>query len=244
MIKLSRPYDNNVIGLITLLNVMQKHQVKNLVFSSSSGVYGNPEKTPITEDTPMLPISPYGHTKAMGEQILRDLVYKYPEWRVACLRYFNPIGAHESGVIGEEAFGVPNTLLPYLTRVAAKELSMLRVFGGDYPTIDGTPVRDYLHVMDLAEGHVSALQYIRQMDQPLIALNLGAGQGISVLQMVHAFEKVSKLPIPYEIVERRFGDAAASWANPTLAEQYLGWKAKRNLEQMIEDAWRWQCYSQ
>lgn len=235
-------YDNNINGLVTLLQVMQAANVHKLVFSSSSGVYGNPTITPVMEDTAMCPISPYGHTKAIGEQILRDLVHIHPDWKVACLRYFNPIGAHESGLLGEEAFGVPNTLLPYMTRVAAGELSHLNIFGGDYPTIDGTPVRDYLHVMDLAEGHVKALDYLPQHDASMFVLNLGAGKGCSVLEMVSAFERVSHIKIPYEIVPRRFGDAAACWADSSKANAMLGWHTKRDLNQMIEDAWRWQCY--
>lgn len=234
-------YDNNMVGLLSLLNVMKETKVKNLVFSSSAGVYGNPQHNPVTEQTPMRPISPYGHTKAMGEQILIDLEHQDPSWRFAALRYFNPIGAHESGLLGEEALGVPNNLMPYITKVAAKELPYLQVFGDDYPTVDGSAVRDYLHVMDLAQGHVEALQYIRTHNDGLLTLNFGAGHGVSVLEIIHAFEKVTDIEIPYKITPRREGDSPECWADTALAAKVLNWKSQHNLEQMLSDAWRWQC---
>lgn len=233
-------YDNNLVGLITLLKVMEKTPIRQLLFSSSCGVYGVAEEVPVTEKTPKHAINPYGWTKVMCEQILEDVYTADPSWTIGQLRYFNPIGAHESGLIGEEAKGVPNTLLPYLTKVASKELPFLRVFGGDYPTVDGTPVRDYLHVMDLVQGHVLALNHMRQHEKEVLTVNLGTGQGTSVLEMIAAFENASGIEIPYKIVERRAGDAPQCWANPALAEKILGWKAERDLEQMLKDAWRWQ----
>lgn len=233
-------YDNNVSGLLGLLDAMDTANIRNLVFSSSAGVYGSPELNPVKESFPMHPISPYGHTKAMGEQILIDLKHQNPQWRFAALRYFNPIGAHESGMIGEEAMGIPNNLLPYITKVAIKELPDLNIFGADYPTVDGTPVRDYLHVMDLAEGHVKALQHIRQRDSEILTVNFGAGHGVSVLEIVQAFENVTGISIPYKMMPRRAGDPPECWAKIDLANALLDWKPKRGLEQMLSSAWEWQ----
>lgn len=234
-------YDNNLPGLLSLLRAMEKAKVWNLVFSSSAGVYGSPKQNPVKEDFPMAPMSPYGHTKAMSEQILIDLKHQNPLWHFAALRYFNPIGAHESGKIGEEALGIPNNLLPYVTKVAIKELPHLNIFGGDYATPDGTPVRDYLHVMDLAEGHVSALRHIREHGSDMLTVNFGAGHGMSVLEIVASFEKVIGVSIPYKIMPRREGDSPECWADTQKAAQLLNWKAKRGLDQMLADAWQWQC---
>jgi UDP-glucose 4-epimerase len=232
-------YDNNVAGSLVLLAAMQQAGVSKLVFSSSATVYGDPVTVPIREDFALSPTSPYGRTKLMIETILADWHAANPEWSIARLRYFNPVGAHPSGLIGEDPQGVPNNLMPFIAQVAVGQRERLFVFGNDYATADGTGVRDYIHVMDLVEGHVVALDYIARHDG-LHTINLGTGNGVSVLDMVHAFERASGQRVPYEIVERRPGDIAACWADPNLARALLRWQASRSLTQMCEDAWRWQ----
>lgn len=232
-------YENNVAGSLQLCRAMGRAGVFRLVFSSSATVYGEPAAMPLSEDTPTgLPTSPYGRSKLMVEEVLRDLAASDPRWSIAMLRYFNPAGAHRSGQIGEDPRGVPNNLLPYIGQVAIGKLKELAVFGGDYPTPDGTGVRDYIHVVDLAEGHLKALQAIAG-GTGLEVWNLGTGQGYSVLEMIRAFEQASGCTIPYRIVERRPGDIAACWANPLKAERELGWKAQRGLSEMMVDTWRW-----
>ena len=232
-------YDNNVTGTVHLLAAMSRAAVKTLIFSSSATVYGDPSSVPIREDFPRAATSPYGRTKLMIEDILSDLHQADPQWRIARLRYFNPVGAHESGLIGEAPQGIPNNLMPYVAQVAAGHREFLNVWGNDYPTPDGTGVRDYIHVCDLAEGHAAALDYLSR-EGGMLTLNLGTGQGYSVLEMVKAFEKASSRAIPYKIGPRRAGDSAKCWASPALAQQLMGWKASRDLEQMCVDAWRWQ----
>ncbi len=232
-------YDNNVHGTLQLLAAMRRAGVKTLVFSSSATVYGDPASVPIREDFPRSATNPYGRSKLIIEDILADLALAEPGWRIARLRYFNPAGAHESGLIGEDPQGIPNNLMPFVAQVAAGRREFLNVWGDDYPTPDGTGVRDYIHVVDLAEGHVAALDYLDQQGG-LFTVNLGTGQGYSVLDIVRAFEQASGRPIPYKITARRAGDIAQCWADPGLAHELLGWKAKRGLEQMCADAWRWQ----
>lgn len=233
-------YDNNVHGTQVLLQAMQKAGVFNFVFSSSATVYGEPDQVPISEQTSVgRPTNPYGRSKLMVEDILRDLSQADERWRVAILRYFNPVGAHESGLIGENPSGVPNNLMPYITQVAVGKLSQLAVFGGDYPTSDGTGVRDYIHVVDLAQGHLAALNYL-QKNSGVHTWNLGAGQGYSVLEMIKAFEAVNNIKIPYEVVERRAGDIAVCYSDPSKARSELNWQATKDLNAMMEDAWRWQ----
>lgn len=234
-------YENNVAGTLSLLNSMQKHEVKCIVFSSSATVYGDPHTTPIQEDFPRSATNPYGSSKLMVENILMDLYHSDADWQIALLRYFNPVGAHSSGQIGEDPSGVPNNLMPYIARVAVGQYDSLSVFGDDYATHDGTGVRDYIHVTDLAQGHVKALQAFRQgsVDNLLIT-NLGTGQGYSVLDMVSAFSAASDKPVPYQIVPRREGDIASCFADPAYAEKTLGWKATKTLLDMCEDTWRWQ----
>ncbi|MDB5830124.1 MAG: UDP-glucose 4-epimerase, partial [Variovorax sp.] len=232
-------YDNNVNGTLVLAAAMQAAGVKTLIFSSSATVYGDPERSPIPESAPCRPANPYGHSKRMVEQLLTDLQQADPEWRVAVLRYFNPVGAHESGLIGEHPQGRPNNLMPYVSQVAVGLRDRLAVHGGDYPTPDGTGVRDYVHVMDLAEGHVAALRYAA-LAPGLVTLNLGTGHGASVLDVVKAFELASGQPIAYDIGPRRAGDVPAYWGDPSLARATLGWQARRGLKQMCEDSWRWQ----
>ncbi|HHW66981.1 MAG: UDP-glucose 4-epimerase [Epulopiscium sp.] len=234
-----RYYDNNLQSTIVLLETMQKYGVKNFVFSSSATVYGLPKSVPIREDFPLSATNPYGQTKLMIEQILKDVYHADPDMNIAILRYFNPVGAHESGLIGEDPKGIPNNLVPYITQVAVGKLEKLKVFGGDYDTKDGTGVRDYIHVLDLADGHVAALNKLSQ-NSGLVVYNLGTGTGYSVLEMIRAFEKVSGRTIPYEIVERRPGDIAECYADPTKAKEELNWEAKFGLEKMCEDSWRWQ----
>ncbi len=233
-------YDNNLVSTIVLLEVMKAVGCHQLVFSSSATVYGLPEKVPLDESAPLFAINPYGRTKLMIEDMLRDLATAEPEWRIALLRYFNPVGAHESGRIGEDPNGIPNNLMPFVSQVAVGRLPQLRVFGGDYPTPDGTGVRDYIHVVDLAMGHVKALDWLALSGAGATAINLGTGQGYSVLEMIKAFEAASGRPIPYEIVARRPGDAASCFADTALAAKLLGWKAERGIERMCRDAWRWQ----
>jgi UDP-glucose 4-epimerase len=218
---------------------MEKNNVMNIVFSSSATVYGDPHKVPIKEDFPLSATNPYGRTKLMIEEILKDLYTANKAWNIVLLRYFNPIGAHSSGRIGEDPNGIPNNLLPYVSQVAVGKLPKLSVFGNDYPTNDGTGVRDYIHVVDLAIGHLKALEKIASKPG-VVPYNLGTGQGYSVLEMVAAFEKASKKEIPFEIVGRRSGDIASCYADPSKAKSELGWKAERGLDQMCADAWRWQ----
>lgn len=232
-------YNNNIAGTLNLCKAMQKYNVKNLVFSSSATVYGNPEKVPITEDFPLSATNPYGRTKLMIEEILGDLHYSDKEWNIAVLRYFNPVGAHKSGLIGEDPNGIPNNLLPYISQVAIGKLKELNVFGNDYPTADGTGVRDYIHVVDLAAGHIKALEKLRQKPG-LVTYNLGTGNGYSVLEMAKEFSKASGKQVPYKFADRRPGDIAVCYANPSKALNELDWHADRGLSEMCEDAWRWQ----
>lgn len=233
-------YMNNLSGSLTLFDVMRNHGVKNIIFSSSATVYGDPAFVPITEECPKGEITnPYGKTKGMLEEILTDIQKADPEWNVILLRYFNPIGAHESGTIGENPNGVPNNLMPYITQVAVGKLKELGVFGNDYDTHDGTGVRDYIHVVDLAIGHVKALEKLAT-NPGLVTYNLGTGIGYSVLDVVKAFSEASGREIPYEIVERRAGDIATCYADPKKANEELGWKAERGIKEMCEDSWRWQ----
>ncbi len=232
-------YANNLGGLVATCQAMQRHGARVMVFSSSATVYGTPQYLPYDEAHPLSAMNVYGRTKLMGEQILRDLEASDPSWKMAWLRYFNPVGAHESGRLGEDPRGVPNNLMPYVTQVAVGRREYLQVFGGDYDTPDGTGVRDYLHVVDLAEGHVAALRYLLDR-QRSITVNLGAGHGHSVLELVRAFERASNRLIPYRIVDRRPGDLPAFWADATLARRELGWQAVRDLDAMCADSWRWQ----
>ncbi|MEK8030170.1 UDP-glucose 4-epimerase GalE [Ideonella sp. DXS29W] len=232
-------YANNLGGLVATCDAMRRHGVKAMVFSSSATVYGPPQYLPYDEAHPLSAMNVYGRTKLFGEQILRDLEASDPSWKIAWLRYFNPVGAHESGRLGEDPRGVPNNLMPYVTQVAVGRREFLQVFGGDYETVDGTGVRDYLHVVDLAEGHVAALRYLLDQQQSL-TVNLGAGRGTSVLELVRAFERASGRPVPYRIVDRRVGDLPAFWADATRAREVLGWQTRRDLDTMCADSWRWQ----
>lgn len=232
-------YDNNVGGTMTLLAAMQRANVRRLVFSSSATVYGAPDALPIAEDAPIRTTNPYGATKAMVEQILRDAAAADPQWSFVSLRYFNPIGAHPSGLIGEDPNDIPNNLFPFILQVAIGQRAQLNVFGNDWPTIDGTGVRDYLHVVDLALGHLRALEYAQQQ-AGCAAINLGTGRGTSVLELVRAFENATGKSVPYTITARRAGDIAACWADPSLAQSVLGWQSLRSIEQACADGWRWQ----
>ena len=232
-------YENNVGGSEKLAQCMAQAGVKTIVFSSSATVYGDPASVPIREDFPVAPVNPYGRTKLIIEQMLGDAAAADPGWRVALLRYFNPVGAHASGLIGEDPSGIPNNLVPYIAQVASGKLPQLQVFGGDYPTPDGTGVRDYIHVVDLARGHVAALDALKNRSQ-VLTVNLGTGRGYSVLEMVRAFAKASGRQIPYRVVERRPGDIAQCYADPTLAHTLLGWRAQGSVEAMCADTWRWQ----
>ncbi len=232
-------YHNNLESTIVLCNVMRKHNVKRIVFSSSATVYGMAEKMPLVETMPTGCTNPYGWTKYMNEQILRDVAVANPEWAVALLRYFNPIGAHESGLIGEDPVGIPNNLMPYITQVASGKREKLSVFGNDYATHDGTGVRDYIHVVDLAKGHVAACEYLDK-NSGCDVFNLGTGIGYSVLDLVNTFGKVNGIEIPYAIVDRRPGDVAQCYADAGKAKEKLGWTAKKTLEDMCRDSWRWQ----
>jgi UDP-glucose 4-epimerase len=232
-------YANNLGGLITLCQTMARHDCRALVFSSSATVYGKPEQLPIREDAALASTNPYGATKLMSENILRDVEQSDPRWTMALLRYFNPVGAHESGQIGEDPRGTPNNLMPYITQVAVGQRARLQVFGNDYDTPDGTGVRDYIHVLDLADGHVAALRYLLQGKRSITA-NLGTGRGHSVLDLVHAFEQASGRSVPYDIVPRRPGDVDACYADPSLAQRVLGWRAGRDIHSMCVDSWRWQ----
>ncbi|MCU6498883.1 UDP-glucose 4-epimerase GalE [Rugamonas sp. A1-17] len=234
-----RYYDNNVTGSLVLFECMAQAGVKSLVFSSSATVYGDPASVPILEHFPLSATNPYGRSKLMIEEMLRDLHKADPGWRIALLRYFNPVGAHESGLIGEEPNGIPNNLVPYIAQVADGRRERLSVFGGDYPTPDGTGLRDYIHVVDLALGHLATLSKLAT-GAGIFTYNLGTGRGNSVLEMVRAFEAASGRPVPYQVVARRAGDIAACYADAGLAERELGWKAQRSVEQMCADSWRWQ----
>lgn len=234
-----RYYQNNVSGTLNLCEVMNKYKVRKMVFSSSATVYGEPQSVPISENFPLSATNPYARTKIMIEEILRDLYHSDNNWSISLLRYFNPIGAHESGYIGEDPSGIPNNLMPYMTQVAVGKLKELRIFGNDYPTIDGTGVRDYIHVVDLAKGHLKAFLKV-QTSTGIEAYNLGTGKGYSVLELVTAFEKVSGKKIPYKFVERRPGDIASCYADPKKAKEMLGWSAEKGIDEMCRDAWRWQ----
>ena len=232
-------YHNNIGSTIILLEVMKKYGVKNFVFSSSATVYGDAKVVPINEESPLSATNPYGRTKLMIEEILRDLYNSDKSWNIALLRYFNPVGAHKSGMLGEDPCGIPNNLMPYITKVAIGELKELSVFGNDYNTMDGTGVRDYIHVVDLARGHLKALDKLTT-NCGLVTYNLGTGNGYSVLDVINAFSRASGKPVPYKIVSRRPGDIAACYANPQRANEELGWKAEKGIEEMCEDSWRWQ----
>ncbi|MDP2880803.1 MAG: UDP-glucose 4-epimerase GalE [Azonexus sp.] len=231
-------YDNNVIGTHRLLSAMSECGVKTLVFSSSATVYGDPQRLPLTEDHPLSATNPYGRTKLVIEDMLRDLYRSDPTWRIGILRYFNPVGAHESGLIGEDPQGIPNNLMPFVAQVAVGRREQLKVWGDDYPTPDGTGVRDYIHVVDLALGHLKALACLNEAQ--CFAVNLGTGTGYSVLDVVKAFEKASGRPVPYELAPRRSGDVASCYADPAFAAELLNWRAARNMDAMCVDAWRWQ----
>lgn len=234
-------YDNNVHGSVTLLQAMQDAGVRTMVFSSSATVYGDPQALPITESHPRQATNPYGHTKLVVEDILQNLFDSEPGWNIARLRYFNPVGAHPSALIGEAPQGTPNNLMPFVAQVAAGQRARVQVYGNDYDTPDGTGVRDYIHVMDLAEGHLRALEYCQNRTAPeLLTVNLGTGIGYSVLEMIDAFQRASGVTIPYEITSRRPGDIASCWADTQRATQKLDWKAARTIHDMCDDAWRWQ----
>ena len=240
VVKLWEYYENNITGTLTLIDVMRKHNVKNIIFSSSATVYGDPAQIPITEECPKGQCTnPYGWTKSMLEQVLTDIQKADPEWNVMLLRYFNPIGAHKSGTIGENPNGIPNNLMPYITQVAVGKLKELGVFGNDYDTPDGTGVRDYIHVVDLAKGHVKALKKIEE-NPGLAIYNLGTGKGYSVLDIVKNFEAATGVKIPYVIKPRRAGDIATCYCDASKAEKELGWKAENGIREMCEDSWRWQ----
>jgi UDP-glucose 4-epimerase len=233
-------YENNVGGTLDLLEAMRDAGVRTLVFSSSATVYGSPKSVPILESFPRSATNPYGQSKLTIEHILADLFACEPGWRLARLRYFNPAGAHESGKIGELPSGIPNNLMPYISQTAAGIREQVNVFGSDYPTVDGTGVRDYIHVVDLAEGHVAALSYLEQ-HQELLTVNLGTGRGVSVLELIQAFENANQVKVPFQITDRRAGDIAECWADTRLANRLLDWRAVRGVEAMCRDAWHWQC---
>jgi UDP-glucose 4-epimerase len=232
-------YDNNVIGTLSLLGAMRHARVRTLVFSSSATVYGDPHQVPIREDFPVSATNPYGRSKLMIEEILGDLAHAEADWRIARLRYFNPVGAHASGLIGEDPNGIPNNLMPFIAQVAVGRREYLSVFGNDYPTPDGTGVRDYIHVVDLARGHLAALDTLERL-VGLITVNLGTGRGYSVIDMVQAFQRASGRHVPYRIAPRRAGDVARCYADPGLAERLLGWRAEHDIDAMCTDTWRWQ----
>lgn len=236
-------YENNVAGSLVLFETMAAAGVKTLVFSSSATVYGDPHAVPIREDFPLSATNPYGRSKLIVEEVARDVVRADAGWRVALLRYFNPVGAHASGLIGEDPNGIPNNLMPYVSQVAAGRLAELSVFGDDYPTPDGTGVRDYIHVVDLARGHLAALDALQGRAGGVLTVNLGTGRGYSVLEMVHAFAKASGRPVPYRIAPRRAGDVAQCYADPALAAAELGWRAGLGIEAMCADTWRWQQWA-
>ena len=234
-------YQNNVVGTWNLLDAMAKQQIFNLVFSSSATVYGDPTVLPIKEDAPRFATNPYGRTKLIIEQMLEDVAKAEPRWNISSLRYFNPVGAHISGLIGEDPNGIPNNLMPFISQVAVGRRAQLSVFGDDYDTLDGTGVRDYIHVVDLSEGHLAALRYLMSNSQlGFLPINLGTGQGVSVLQMVKAFEAAAGVPVPFQVVDRRAGDIAACYADASTAKALLGWQAKLDIARMCQDSWRWQ----
>jgi UDP-glucose 4-epimerase len=232
-------YDNNVGGLLSLCKAMRRQGCCRLVFSSSATVYGDPQSLPLREDAPLSAVNPYGETKLVGENLVRAVVAAEPAFHAAILRYFNPVGAHDSGLIGEDPLGTPNNLMPYVAQVASGRRPRLQVFGADYPTPDGTGVRDYIHVVDLADGHVAALQFLLEEGRS-ITVNLGTGRGHSVLEVVRAYEAASGRRVPYDVVARRPGDVASCYADPALAAELLGWRAQRDLAAMCADSWRWQ----
>lgn len=232
-------YDNNVNGTVALCEVMAEHACKSIIFSSSATVYGDPHTTPIKEDFPLSATNPYGRSKLFVEEILRDLYISDNEWKIVLLRYFNPVGAHASGTIGEDPHGIPNNLMPFIAQTAVGKRAYLNIFGDDYDTHDGTGARDYIHVVDLAEGHVKALDRIKDFNT-VMTINLGTGQGYSVLDMVQAFEKASGKKVPYKIAPRRAGDIAKCFADPAYAKEILDWKATKGIDEMCEDSWRWQ----
>lgn len=232
-------YDNNVHGSAVLCEVMAENNCKSIIFSSSATVYGDPHTTPILENFPLSATNPYGRSKLMVEEILRDLYVSDNEWRVVLLRYFNPVGAHASGTIGEDPNGIPNNLMPFIAQTAVGKREVLSVFGDDYDTVDGTGVRDYIHVVDLAQGHVNALDKMKNFSE-VITINLGTGNGYSVLEMINAFERASGKKVPYQIVQRRAGDIATCFAEPSYAKKVLDWEALRGIDEMCEDSWRWQ----
>ena len=234
-----RYFDNNVGSTLALLHAMDRGNVRRIVFSSSATVYGDPEQVPINEGSRLQVTNPYGRTKLMCEDILRDLQVSDPRWHVAILRYFNPVGAHISGTIGEHPSGTPNNLMPFITQVAVGQREFLSIFGQDYPTPDGTGVRDYIHVVDLAQGHLAALKYLHER-QASITVNLGTGRGVSVKELADTFARVTGVPVPYRFVDRRPGDVAACYADTRLAQEALGWQAQLGVERMCQDAWRWQ----
>jgi len=234
-----RYFDNNIGSTLALLQAMDRAEVRRIVFSSSATVYGDPETVPITESSPLQVTNPYGRTKLMCEDILGDLQQADPRWQVAILRYFNPVGAHESGLIGEHPNGIPNNLMPFITQVAVGKREFLSIFGKDYPTPDGTGVRDYIHVVDLAQGHLAALRYLQERQQS-ITVNLGTGRGVSVKELADTFQRVNGVPIPYRFVDRRPGDVTILCADTALAKRELGWTARLDVERMCRDAWRWQ----
>ena len=234
-----RYFDNNVGSTLALLQAMERAGVRRIVFSSSATVYGDPEQVPITESSRLQVTNPYGRTKLMCEHFLRDLLVSDPRWQVAILRYFNPVGAHISGTIGEHPNGIPNNLMPFITQVAVGQREFLSIFGQDYPTPDGTGVRDYIHVVDLAQGHLAALNYLHNQ-QASITVNLGTGRGVSVKELADTFARVTGVPVPYRFVDRRPGDVAACYADTRLAQEALGWQAQLGVERMCQDAWRWQ----
>jgi UDP-glucose 4-epimerase len=231
-------YSNNVSGLVTLLKAMDAAEIRTLIFSSSATVYGDPATIPIPEDTPRVPLSPYARSKIAAEDVLLDLYNSDSRWKIAQLRYFNPVGAHESGFIGENPIGIATNLMPSILSVATGETPRIFVFGGDYPTPDGTCIRDYIHVMDLVEGHIAALSHLEN-NGGLLTCNLGTGEGVSVLQLITAFEQANSCVVPYKVTARRQGDIVQSWANPDRALKLLGWKTQRDLFSMCRDAWRW-----
>jgi UDP-glucose 4-epimerase len=235
-------YNNNVAGSLTLFECIAEAGLKNLVFSSSATVYGDPASVPIHEDFPLSATNPYGRTKLIIEEMLRDIARSDPQWRIALLRYFNPVGAHKSGLLGEDPNGIPNNLMPYIAQVAAGKRRELPVYGSDYPTPDGTGIRDYIHFVDLARGHLAAINKIKKTSD-ITTVNLGTGQGYSVLAMINAFANASGREIPYKIVGRRAGDIATCFADPTLAQKLLGWEATLGINEMCEDTWRWQQWA-
>ena len=232
-------YDNNLTGALVVLKTMKKYNVRNFIFSSSATVYGSSKIMPLKEDFPLSVTNPYGRTKLITEDILRDLYKSDNSWNIGILRYFNPVGAHESGLIGEDPNGIPNNLMPYITKVAIGELAKVNVFGNDYDTVDGTGVRDYIHVVDLAKGHIKTLEALEK-NPGLVTYNLGTGNGYSVLQLIEAFSKASGVEIPYEIVGRRQGDVAECYSDPSKANKELNWKAEKGIDDMCKDSWRWQ----